>query len=219
METEILNSNLVKWKTLPAGEGRRHVEQLLLMEDNDLLNFYNQSIAFWNRERGWEYEKYSKIFSGFSILEIGSGLGYDGMTFSKHAKKWTFCDIIPENIRFIQRISKLLQIKNVEFQILEDVLNHDHGESYDGFYAHGVLHHIPFLMAKKEVENINKYLNPGAKVVLLMYPVERWELCGKPPFEEFGTMTDGEGTPWAEYYDEKKVQDLFVNVFYFFFSH
>ena len=211
METNksIVRKNRVKWKTLPAGAGRKQVDTLLSLGDNELLDFYNDSIRYWEKERGWEYDKYASQFSARSILEIGSGLGYDGITYSKSAECWTFCDIIPENIQLVRRIARLMDVSNVKYQTIEDFIHHDYGDQYNGFYAHGVLHHVPFEIAKKEVSNIDRYLTRGAKVVLLMYPYERWVLCGKPSFEEFGTMTDGEGTPWAEYYDDQKIKALF----------
>lgn len=207
--TCILKMNKHKWKTLPAGGGRQTIDYFMSLNDNELLKIYNKSIAFWKKERGWEYEKYSKLFTGASVLEIGSGLGYDGITFSKKVNKWTFCDIISNNIEFIKRIAHLFKINNVDFQVIEDIFNHDYLGLFDGLYAHGVLHHVPFEIAKKEVANIDQYLKSGARVVLLMYPIERWEICGKPSFSNFGKMTDGEGTPWAEYYDERKIVNLF----------
>jgi SAM-dependent methyltransferase len=205
----ILLSNLVKWKTLPAGKRRESVANLLSFEAEDLVAFYNDCITFWEQERGWEYEKYSVAFSGRSVLEIGSGLGYDGIAYAGSVKKWTFCDIIHENLKFIERIVNYQKVANVNFQLVEDIINHDYGEMFEGFYAHGVLHHVPFEVAQKEVANIDRFLKSGAKVIILMYPYERWLMCGKPPYDEFGCMTDGEGTPWAEYYDDLKIQELF----------
>ncbi|MDJ0814940.1 MAG: class I SAM-dependent methyltransferase [Desulfobacterales bacterium] len=208
---DTLKKNRKRWKTLPAGERRENVEYLMTLEDKEFYKLYLHYTKFWEKERGWEYEKYSETFSGRSVLEIGSGLGYDGIIYSNSAEKWVFCDIIPENLQFIQRIADYLNVTNVHFQLVEDVINHDFRYMFDGFYAHGVLHHVPFEVAQKEVANIDRFLKPGAKLIILMYPYERWDLCGKPPFDEFGCMTDGEGTPWAEYYDELKIQELFGN--------
>ena len=43
---------------------------------------------------------------------------------------------------------------------------------------------------------------------ILSYPKERWIKCGSPPFEEFGKMTDGERTPYCEWYDGEKFLQL-----------
>ncbi len=212
-ENTILSQNLVKWDMLPAGKQRESVNNLLTLSTEAIFEFYRKCIEFWQKERGWEYERYSELFLGRSVLEIGSGLGYDGITYSKSVRKWTFCDIMPQNLAFIKKVAGHLEVKNIYFQLIEDVFEHDFKDLYDGFYAHGVLHHVPFEVAQKEVRNIDKFLLSGSKVVLLMYPYERWEMCGRPSFEEFGCMTDGEGTPWAEFYDEEKLKSLFGDGF------
>lgn len=206
---QVLNANQTKWQTLPAGGTRQHVQSLLKLSDVNLEAAYNDFIPFWEKERGWEYERYTPLFAGHDVLEFGSGLGYDGLIFSKSTTSWTYCDIIKDNLSIVQRITHLHGRSNVYFEHIDNVAGHSFPRSYDGFYAHGVLHHVPFALAQQEVANLNKYLDPGARVVILMYPYERWEMCGKPAFDQFGTMTDGEGTPWAEYYDEEKIQNLF----------
>jgi SAM-dependent methyltransferase len=205
----IIDENLQKWTTLPAGKKRESVITLTSLSEENLITFYKECANFWESERGWEHKRYSGFFAGKSVLEIGSGLGYDGIVFSQFVKKWTFSDIIRQNIQFIQKISNYYNLTNVDFQIIENIFEHNFKTSFDAFYAHGVLHHVPFEIAKQEVKNIDRFLLKGAKIVVLMYPYERWELCGKPSFEEFGVMTDGPNTPWAEYYDEKKIINLF----------
>lgn len=204
----ILDSNLSKWKKLPAGEGRCEVARLHSLSDDEMLKSYDEWAVFWRDERGWEYERYGAQYAGRKVLEIGSGLGFDALAYSKSAAQWVCADIIADNVAFVQRIAGLKGRENITCQHMTDVFTHDFGMTFDGFHAHGVLHHIPFEAAQKEVAHIDQFLNPGAVVTLLMYPFERWEFCGKPDFTEFGCMTDGKGTPWAEWYDETKILDL-----------
>jgi SAM-dependent methyltransferase len=211
--SKVIENNLKKWETLPAGGHRKNVIELMNMVDSQLLDFYRECIYFWENERGWDYKIYSDLFKNKSVLELGSGLGYDGIIYSRSVRKWTFTDIVPINIEFIKRITMLLNIKNVNYQFIDDIFNHNFKEMFEAFYAHGVLHHVPFKIAQKEFININKYLNSNSLAVFLMYPYERWEICGKPDFNDFGRMTDGENTPWAEYYDEKKIKELTWNGF------
>lgn len=206
---QLLSANQVKWLTLPAGESRRHVQELIRLNDSDLRSEYEKFVPFWEKERGWEYERYTPFFAGRDVIEIGSGMGYDGITYSERAASWTFCDIIRDNLSLVKRMCNLYGRTNVEFRHLDNLESYVFPQKYSGLYAHGVLHHVPFAIAQQEVANLNKYLTSGARVVLLMYPYERWEMSGKPDFDKFGTMTDGEGTPWAEYYDEVKIQKLF----------
>ncbi len=205
----VIEKNQTKWLTLPAGEHRHNVQDLLCFSDADLDAAYRKFTPFWDRERGWEHERYAIVFKGRHVLEIGSGLGYDGMILSQHVATWTFCDIIEDNLALVKRMVRLYGRANVRFETIGNISDHVFSTTYDGFYAHGVLHHLPFDLAKKEVENIDAYLACGARVVVLMYPVERWEMAGRPDFDQFGNITDGEGTPWAEYYDEAKIEALF----------
>ena len=206
---EVLNANLNKWKTLPAGLHRCSVNELVGLDDTALAVQYQEFVDFWEENRGWEYDTYGDFFRGRSVLELGSGLGYDGIRLSRVVKRWTFTDIIPENVALVRRLCQLQGVKNSGHQLLGDVFTHDFGEAFDGLYAHGVLHHIPFEQAKAQVANVGRFLAPGARCMIKMYPFERWEACGKPPFEQFGCCTDGPFTPWAEPYDEPKIQELF----------
>ncbi len=47
----------------------------------------------------------------------------------------------------------------------------------------------------------------------LSYPYERLVASGARTGEEFAKMTDGERTPWAEWYDKAKIERLFGNDF------
>lgn len=206
---DILASNLQKWRRLPAGQGRCNVAELNAMDDAALLESYHQWVGFWREERGWEYERYGSHYEGRTVLEIGSGLGFDALEYSKSAKQWVCADIIDENVKFVRRIAALSGRENIACQHMTDVFSHDFGTMFDGFHAHGVLHHIPFDAAKREVEHIDSFMRSGAVATILMYPYERWEFCGKPEFTEFGCMTDGKNTPWAEWYDDAKIMRLF----------
>jgi hypothetical protein len=204
----ILKKNKEKWKQLPTGNHRIHVSEILRYSDNKLLNFFFNQKILWDKIEKWEIERYSKILAGKNVLEIGPGFGYHGIEMAKFVKKWTFADINRENLIIIKRLCELLNIKNVDFQYIENIFTHNYKETFSAFYAHGVLLNIPFDMAKKEFENIDNFLESKSFLMFLMYPRERWEAYGKPSFEEFGKLTDGEDTPWVEYYDFEKMKEL-----------
>lgn len=204
---EVYKSNIQKWENLPAGRSQYNVNSFSDLNDVETLKLYNDWIIYWENERAWEYEFYKEYFKDKDVIEIGSGLGYDGIRMSQIAKSWTFCDINENNINFVKRICKLKNITNVDFKVIDDPLNYDFGKQYNALWSHGVLHHIPIEFAKKEYENINKYLENDSKIMLLMYPKERWEKQGKMSFTTWGNLTDG-GCPWIEYYTEEKILQL-----------
>ncbi len=209
IDNSIISKNCAKWTVLPAGKSRIAVNDLLGLDDRALREIYESFKPFWDKERGWEHKRYASYFNGRNVLEIGSGLGYDAISLAKSTTKWTCADILDANLQVVKRIAKLHGILNISTQLMAEILEHDFKRIFNAFYAHGVLHHIPFELAQKQVAHISCFLEPGTRVVLLMYPRERWEHCGKPAFEDFGAMTDGPGTPWAEWYDDNKIKKLF----------
>lgn len=205
---DIIARNAQRWNVLPAGSYRINIRHLLWLNDFFLKKLYSYYSSQWRKERGWEHERYAALFQDRDVLEIGGGLGYDGLIYSSRAKSYTYAELNELQIIFLKRIHGLLNATaNVQFEHMADVFEHPFSRRFQAFYAHGVLHHVPFEMAKGQFENIDKYLDAGAIVVLLMYPRERWLRAGKPSFKKFGKYTDG-GCPWAEYYDEEKAVAL-----------
>ncbi len=207
-ETNIIKKNGSRWNKLPAGKLRLNILFLTKFPDFLLKIFYNYFARKWKRERGWEHNRYKSLFEGKDVLEIGSGLGYDSLVYSTTCKSYTHAELNNNQLGFLNRIHQLYQTQiSIYFELLEDPFKHTFSRSFDAFYAHGVLHHIPFEEAKMQFQNIDKFLKTGSAVVFLMYPKERWVLAGSPSFEKFGDYTDG-GCPWTEYYDTEKIKAL-----------
>ncbi|MBI4774574.1 MAG: class I SAM-dependent methyltransferase [Deltaproteobacteria bacterium] len=208
-DRDLLEKNVAKWATVPIGKSRIHTHPILNLNDEQLARFYQECIQIAQIDRQWIYENFSGLIENRTVLEIGSGLGCDGVYFSSLANKWTFSDIVYENIQLLKRVCSLLNVVNVDFQVINSILTHDFKKTYDLLYAIGVFHHLPFELAAREIRNIDRFLVNGSYVIVLMYPIERWIDEGEPDFSEFGRRTDGKETPWAEYYTETKVRDLF----------
>lgn len=134
-------------------------------------------------------------------------MGYDGIKLAAHASSYTWAELNADQIRFLRRLADSFGKGDFSFEQLENPLTHCFDRRFDALYAHGVLHHVPFETARAQFANMDRFLEPGAKVVMLMYPKQRWESVGCPPFEDFGRFTDG-GCPWAEWYDEEKILQL-----------
>ncbi len=87
------------------GKKEKNVKELLKLSDSQLLSEYKGFIEFWESERAWEYNTYSQLFQDKDVLEIGSGLGYDGIFYSNYVTTWTYSDIIQENVLFFKKIN------------------------------------------------------------------------------------------------------------------
>ena len=108
-----------KWNIIPGDESkiRPNSHELLKLSDKDLLK--SLIILFWktnliteqNIEKIYFRKKYKKI------LDLGCGLGRDGIFYRK-SYAVTFADIIPSNIKLIQKICKLKKL-NCKFKLIQ----------------------------------------------------------------------------------------------------
>ncbi len=203
-----------KWSEVPLGTTRIDSNDLLKINDEEMLqnwtNSLNDDTTYLKySHRGWYYDLYFDIFKDKKIIDLGSGLGFDSITFSKVAKSITCIDLVKSNLEFIKKLAKLKNINNLDFfymESIEDLSKLDN--DFDVIFACGSLLHIPFEYAKIQLLELLKHTKSTSRLVMLTYPKERWEKDGSPSFFEWGKMTDGEKTPYAEYYNQEKILKL-----------
>jgi SAM-dependent methyltransferase len=212
-DVEVFDRLRRKWKTVPAGlSDRRATTDLLTLPDKQLREIWVQTHQQTTTGddgfsvRGWYQLLYRDILRGRKVLEIGSGFGIDGIEFARHGAQMTFVDIVQENLEVMKRLCSIFGIDHASFVFLHglsslDSLAHD----YDIVWCQGSQINVPFEFAKRECAAILPHLKPGGRWIELAYPRERWVREGSPPFRIWGNMTDGEGTPWMEWYDLEKV--------------
>jgi hypothetical protein len=201
-----------KWREAPRGsdmDGRVFSTDLLALGDGELLAAWLAMAARrYAGEIGWLGPLYADFFRGKHVLELGSGLGFDGMRFAEAGASWTFADIVPDNLAVIRRIAGLKGLDaQVGFHLIGDDLSFAGlPDDYDTIWVFGSIHHVPFEIARREALEALGHLKPGGRWMELVYPRERWLREGAPSFEQWGKLTDGERTPWAEWHDIEKVR-------------
>lgn len=195
---------------------RSSTEELLKWPDEALLDLWlkgrNESTTGFDgfATRGWYHELYRDFLKGKNVLDIGSGLGYDTVTFAATGANVTFVDIVESNLQLLSRICSLQGIPNVQFHYMRDVESlASLPNNFDVVTCIGSLLHTPFEIVGKEVQEILRHLRVGGRWIELAYPKVRWERDGRQPFDQWGKNTDGPGTPWAEWYDlDKRLRGL-----------
>ncbi len=199
-----------KWEEIPAGDdmdGRVFSTGLMELPDEQFL-------AVWNRmaeqrasgAMAWFQPLYRDFFAGKRVLEIGSGAGVDGVPMAERGAHWTFADIVPSNLETIRRVTKLKGI-DASFHLIRDDLSFDAlTPGYDAILVVGSIHHVPYGVARREALDALRLLKVGGRWIELVYPRERWIREGSMSFGTWGQRTDGERTPWAEWYDAEKVR-------------
>ncbi|MCP4372159.1 MAG: methyltransferase domain-containing protein [Deltaproteobacteria bacterium] len=202
-----------KWHEVPAGDGRFTTKQLLDLTDKEILDLWlhlrleaTTGPAF--NVRGWYHLLYKDICCNKKIMDVGSGLGLDGITLAQHGAIVTFVDIVESNLAILQRLCRLLNVTNVDFCHMENVSSLEKlPTDYNVIWCQGSLINAPFDIIRTETQELLKHLPIGGRWVELAYPKERWEREGRLPFEQWGEKTDG-GAPWIEWYDLAKILAL-----------
>src|SRR5258707_6057973 len=201
-----------KGREAPRGsdmDGRVFSTGLLALSDTELLTTWDaMATRRYGGEIGWLSLLYGDTFRDRQVLELGSGLGFDGLRFAAGGAAWTFADIVPDNLAVIRRIASLKGLEPlVRFHLIGDDLSFAGlPEDYDVIWVFGSIHHVPFEIARREAVDALGHLKPGGRWMELVYPRERWLREGALPFEQWGKLTDGERTPWAEWQDIEKVR-------------
>jgi 2-polyprenyl-3-methyl-5-hydroxy-6-metoxy-1,4-benzoquinol methylase len=203
-----------KWATVPFTQiDRIATDGLSALDDEQLLSHWEKARRITvdgrdpNNRRGWYQLLYRDWCRGRKIIDMGCGLGIDGLHFAEHGAKVTFVDLVPSNIEVVQRICRLKGIAdNCTFLVMETLGDLDGlPADYDAVFGFGSLMHAPLEIMKPEFAALVARLKPEGRFIMHAYPKSRWEREGEMPFEKWGEKTDGQGTPWAEWYDANKL--------------
>ncbi|MCF8533122.1 MAG: class I SAM-dependent methyltransferase [Reyranella sp.] len=199
-----------KWREVPGGDdvdSRVFSDDLLRLPDDLFLTQWDSIAA--RRAAGVVGRMeplYRDYFSNRRVLELGGGLGFDGMRFAQQGAQWTFADIVPGNLDVIRRAASLKGIAIQCHLIGEDLSFEALPPNFDAIVVIGSIHHVPFDIARKEALSAISRLKVGGRWIELVYPRERWLREGSMPFDTWGTRTDGDRTPWVEWHDVEKVR-------------
>src|SRR5207302_10998610 len=106
-------------------DGRVFSTDLLALGDVELQAAWQAMAARrYGGEIGWLGPLYADFFRGNQVLELGSGLGFDGLRFAEAGASWTFADIVPDNLAVIRRVASLKGLAGrVRFHLIGDDLS------------------------------------------------------------------------------------------------
>jgi len=103
---------------------------------------------------------------GLRVLEIGCGLGTDGVQFAKAGADYTGVDLTDAAIELARKRFELSALRG-ELRV-SDAENLDFAdESFDLVYSHGVLHHTPDIA--RAVSEIHRVLKPEGRAIVMLY--------------------------------------------------
>jgi len=124
------------------------------------------------RLRYGEYEPFLRDIVGFEqykgkkVLEIGCGMGSDGVSFAIAGAEYTGIDLTPHNVELARKqlecygvtgTVRVMDAENLEFP----------DNAFDCVYSHGVIHHS--LHTEAIVGHIYRTLKPGGHAHVMVY--------------------------------------------------
>jgi predicted O-methyltransferase YrrM len=208
-----------KWGDVPGGVNDRVTTASLLdLADWQLRDYWNgvrheAATGAAYAIRGWYQDLYADVFRGKRVLEVGSGCGIDAVHFIRHGARWHFADIVPSNLHLIRRILGAFDLPFEGMTYIEDLQSIDAiPGGFDFIYCQGSMINAPFDFSRRETMHLLPLLRPGGRWIELCYPRERWSREGSLSFAEWGRVTDGDETPWMEWYDLPRLAARFAPV-------
>jgi len=129
---------------------------------------------FFELVEAHRYEKESHIpdaagflsTSGQRVLEIGCGLGTDGVQFAKAGAEYTGVDLTAAAVDLARRNFEIRGLAGV-FQTADAERLGFPDASFDVVYSHGVLHHTPD--TQQAINEIHRVLKPSGRAIVMLY--------------------------------------------------
>src|SRR6516164_4759761 len=180
-------------------------EQLLALNADQLSETWHRHFAEHQASelRRWYLMLYREFMQGKSILELGSGLGFDGIFFLQNGcTKWTFSDIVVENLEIIKSVCKSKSHQYDFVLINSDLQCFDDLGMFDAIWANGSLINVRFKVAQAECGAVLPHLKSGGRWIECCRPREYWIADGMPLFDEKGKL----GVSRVEWYDVTKLK-------------
>jgi len=204
-----------KWNTVPAAANvRAESGSLLNLPDRELLAAWDHGYLTvatgqeWGR-RGWYHDIYRDKLADRRVLDLGCGFGLSTIHFAEHGARVTFADIVEENVELVRRVCGIKGI-SAEFLYIESNSSFAALPDYFDFVlAIGSLINAPLDFTRAEIQSVLPHLKRPGRWLHFGYPKARWLRDGSLPFDKWGAVTDGEGTPWMVYHEREAMTYLF----------
>ena len=146
-------------------------------------------------------------WKGKKVLEVGCGLGTEGINFARAGAKYTATDLSSESLNLArQRFSVYNQKGDFYLGNSEELTSFLPRQKFDLIYSFGVIHHSP--NPGKIFDQIYEYMDDDSILKIMLYAKDSWK----------GYMIDAGydqpeaqyGCPIANMYTDNEVRELMM---------
>lgn len=109
-------------------------------------------------------EREAALLTGRSLLEIGSGLGYDSLEFLKRGVRVTATDLTPQAVALTRRHFQLENVRAEDVRVENALSLSFPDDSFDAVWANGVLHHTGD--TRRALQEVRRVLKPGGRAII-----------------------------------------------------
>lgn len=137
-------------------------------------------------------------FKNKKVLEIGCGVGIDGMEFTKAGADYTGIDVSEKSVELAKKYFKLSG-RDSNTIILGDAENLPFNDnSFDFIYSWGVLHHTPDIT--KAISEVRRVLKQSGRFCIMIY--NRYSLVGLQLYILYGLLRLNPFISWKKLFAE-----------------
>jgi ubiquinone/menaquinone biosynthesis C-methylase UbiE len=140
-----------------------------LSSEQDRRRYFEDITRKRYRGRDWHVPTVARFtaFRGKDVLEIGCGIGTDGLEFARNGARYTGVDLTPKSIQLAKERFGLFGVGGrLEVANGEECLPFP-DNSFDHVYSFGVIHHSP--VPERIVHEIHRVLRPGGTLTVMLY--------------------------------------------------
>jgi len=157
-------------------------------------------------------------WKGKKVLEIGSGIGTDSISFARAGASITCVDLSEKSLEICKRRFQVYGLEGRFFHANAEELSRTVPvEQYDLVYSFGVIHHTPH--PERVIAELHKYCHPDTELRVMLYAKRSWKVSwivmkyGKGAFWRLNSLvrdrSEAEsGCPVTYTYSRRQVQRL-----------
>jgi len=140
-----------------------------LSQETDRRRYFEEISRRRYQGRDWHVPVVAKFnsFRGKDVLEIGCGIGTDGIEFARNGARYTGVDLTPKSTELAAERFALFGVPGrFEAANAEERLPFA-DNCFDHVYSFGVIHHSP--TPEKIIREVYRVLRPGGTLTVMLY--------------------------------------------------